>query len=202
MSKPTYTQLVMLSGAAQRTDGAVELPENSKGTAAKKAAARLLREGLVEEVLAGPELPAWRRDAGDQPVALQITALGKETIGVTEEGAVAVGPDAGEGDKPSAKTHSRRRPSEANRPRPGQTTNTNAGGRRSGSKQAQVLAMLRRPKGVTIAAIMTATGWQQHSVRGFLAGTVRRRLALPLLNEQAEGGVRRYRIVPADDGQG
>jgi Protein of unknown function (DUF3489) len=58
--------------------------------------------------------------------------------------------------------------------------------------------MLRRPKGVTVAAIMTATGWQQHSVRGFLAGAVRRKLALPLLTEQAEGGVRRYRIATAD----
>jgi Protein of unknown function (DUF3489) len=89
-----------------------------------------------------------------------------------------------------------------NRSRPRRKTNTNAGGRRTGSKQAQVLAMLRRPKGVTIAAIMTATGWQQHSVRGFLAGTVRRKLALPLLTAQAEGGARRYRIAPADGGEG
>jgi hypothetical protein len=69
--------------------------------------------------------------------------------------------------------------------------------RRSGTKQAQVLAMLRRPKGATVAAIMAATGWQQHSVRGFLAGTVRRKLALPLITEQAEGGVRHYRIAAA-----
>lgn len=57
--------------------------------------------------------------------------------------------------------------------------------------------MLRRPKGATVAAIMAATGWQQHSVRGFLAGTVRRKLALPLITEQAEGGVRHYRIAAA-----
>ena len=77
MPKLTDTQLVMLSAAAQRADGAVELSENPKGAAAQKAAARLLREGLVEEVLAGRDLPAWRRDASDQPVALLITALGK-----------------------------------------------------------------------------------------------------------------------------
>jgi hypothetical protein len=147
-----------------------------------------LRKGLVEEVLAGRELPAWRRDESGQPVALVITALGKEMIGVTEEGAVATSSGAGERDKPAAKTRSGRRLAEANRPRPGQKINTNGGGRRSGSKQTQVLAMVRRPKGVTVAAIMTATGWQQHSVRGFLAGTVRRKLALPLLTEQAEGG--------------
>jgi Protein of unknown function (DUF3489) len=57
--------------------------------------------------------------------------------------------------------------------------------------------MLRRPKGATVAAIMAATGWQQHSVRGFLAGTVRRKLALPLITEPVESGVRRYRIAAA-----
>jgi uncharacterized protein DUF3489 len=200
MPKLTDTQLVMLSAAAQRADGAVEWPENPQGAAAQEAAARLLREGLVEEVLAGRELPAWRRDESEQPVALLITALGKETIGVTEEGALVAAPDAGGGDKPSAKTRSRRKLSEVSRP--SQKTNTSTGGRRAGSKQARVLAMLRRPKGVTVAAIMAATGWQQHSVRGFLAGTVRRKLALPLLTEQAEGGARRYRIARADGGEG
>jgi hypothetical protein len=107
MPKLTDTQLVMLSAAAQRTDGVVELTDNSKGAAAQKAAARLLREGLVDEVLAGRDLPHWRCDENDQPVALLITALGKETIGVTEEGAVAASPGSGEEDKPSAKTRSR-----------------------------------------------------------------------------------------------
>ena len=191
MPKFTDTQLVILSAAAQRADGAVELPENPKG-AEQKAVARLLREGLVEEVLAGRELPAWGGDASDQPVALLITALGRETIGVTEEGAVAAAPELDEGSKPSAKT--RRRPSEASRPRPSQKTNINAGDRRSGSKQAQVLAMLRRPKGATVASIMAATGWQKHSVRGFLAGAVRKKLGLTLISEKPDAGPRRYRI--------
>ena len=70
---------------------------------------------------------------------------------------------------------------------------------RAGTKNAQVVAMLRDRAGTTIAAIMTATGWQQHSVRGFLAGVVRKKLGLNLVSEPSESG-RVYRIIetPAD----
>jgi len=61
------------------------------------------------------------------------------------------------------------------------------------TKHARIIAMLRTPAGATIAAIITATDWQQHSVRGFLAGVVRKKLGLNLVSEQTDKG-RVYRI--------
>jgi Protein of unknown function (DUF3489) len=61
------------------------------------------------------------------------------------------------------------------------------------TKHARIIAMLRKPVGTTIAAIMVATDWQQHSVRGFLAGVVRKKLGLNLVSEQTDKG-RVYRI--------
>src|ERR1700682_3086535 len=61
------------------------------------------------------------------------------------------------------------------------------------TKHARIVAMLRMPTGATIAAMMTVTDWQQHSVRGFLAGIVRKKLGLNLVSEQTDKG-RVYRI--------
>ena len=72
--------------------------------------------------------------------------------------------------------------------------------RKSGSKQSHVIAMLRSPAGATIAAMMKATGWQQHSVRGFLAGVVRKRLKLKLSSKKVDGN-RVYKIKSSDTGK-
>ena len=57
----------------------------------------------------------------------------------------------------------------------------------AGSKQSRVIAMLHSPTGATIAAMMNATGWQPHSMRGFLAGVVRKRLKLNLTSKKIAG---------------
>ena len=62
------------------------------------------------------------------------------------------------------------------------------------SKQDRVVAMLRRTEGTSVAAVMKATGWQKHSVHGFFAGVVRKKLGLNLVSEKA-GEQRIYRIV-------
>ena len=75
------------------------------------------------------------------------------------------------------------------KPRPSKIKNSNPD-----SKQARVIAMLQSKTGTTIAAMMTATGWQQHSVRGFLAGVVRKKLQRELTSAVVDG-VRIYRAA-------
>src|SRR6476620_70019 len=95
--------------------------------------------------------------------------------------------------KPKVATRStaRKTPKPAARKRSVPAPSRSAG--RPDTKHARIIAMLRMPTGATIAAVMTATGWQQHSVRGFLAGVVRKKLGLNLVSEQTDKG-RAYRI--------
>lgn len=67
--------------------------------------------------------------------------------------------------------------------------------RRNNSKQAQIIALLKRPEGATLAQICELTGWLPHTARGALAGNLKKKQGFSIVSEKTPGGVRTYRIV-------
>jgi hypothetical protein len=190
--KLTTTRRTVLSTALQRDDGTIELPANLKGGAAQKVVGKLLTDGLIEEIPARGSMPVWRKGDGKAPMALRITAAGLATI---QGGGAATGKQtktAAPTRRTSTTTNKKKTASPKQAVKPAKTRRKPASG--GPSKQDRVIALLSRHQGTTIAAIMKATGWQQHSVRGFFAGVVRKKLGLKLVSEM-QRGVRTYRIA-------
>ena len=209
--KLSDTQLMILSAASQREDHAVVLPPNLKGSAAKKLVEKLVNEALLQELAANDGMPVWRRADHNRPYSLRITKAGLKAIAVEAPdepvGEARVNSAAGAdltvlAARSNVPTIRQPRPSKSavNKKRNVATKTTASkkpsGKGATGSKQDNVLSLLRRPEGASLDALVKATGWQKHSVRGFLAGTVRKKLKLPLVSEKVDN-IRIYRIGKA-----
>ena len=167
----TPAQHAILAHAYQHTDGKITwFPDNIKGGARKK-----VLDGMFNRALITPLNDDWF-----------ITAEGYDTLGVPRKGPIstkAIDDLVEQAERQEAAKRLIKIGVE------GKTRS------RENSKQAQVIAMLKRPEGATISQICEGTGWQQHTVRGTFAGAFKKKLGLTITSEKPEGGERVYRIA-------
>jgi len=195
MTKLSDTQLVILSAAAQREDrNVLPLPGSLRGGAAAKVVGALLSRGMIAETTTDSQTKAdaalnriWRNDEDGRAILLQITNAGLAAIGVEPEDANPA--PAGATDAPTEEPA----PDAPAGPETAPKTPTP----REGTKQATLIAMLRAPDGATIEEIMAATGWQSHTVRGAMAGALKKKLGLEVTSEKVDGRGRVYRLPAA-----
>jgi hypothetical protein len=192
MTTLTETQSLVLSRAAQRDGGiALPLPERLKGGAAKRVVGPLIEKGLLEEVEADLRKcgqPLWRSTGDGHGVTLTITRAGLEAIGVeTGDSAPGAADEA-----PSDASPARDAPAIDRADTAADTAGPRAP--REGTKLAMLLELLRQPEGATMAEMTEATGWQQHTVRGALAASVKKKLGLEVVSDKPQGENRRWRI--------
>ena len=188
----TDTQLVILSGAAQRANRRVLPPPTSlrtKGAALERVLASLLCRSLIAEEQAAPDDASWRSGGNGERMALVLTDAGFGALGIAptaEEPANADRAPRQKKDQAPARTAKR---GSAKEP----AANVPPNPFRSGTKGATITALLTRPDGASLAEMIEATGWQAHSVRGFLSGALGRKHGLTVTSA-TEDGVRRYRL--------
>jgi len=180
-------RVVLAAAAAHKNGNALPIPSSLGFNAGTRAIVLmgLLARGLLTERAAVEAEPVWREDEQTGKIALVISAAGLAAIGIEPDAAdrARAQPQAAvNGAKPRSKAKPRRVP-------------VPAADKARSSKQDAVVALLRRGQGASVPEIMDATGWQAHSVRGFLTATVKVRMRLPLVSEKAEGGERRYYIA-------
>ena len=183
MTKLTDTQLIILGKACERPDGAVyPLTTKLKGGAVTKVLSSLITKGLLKEVRAKRDETVWRRDDEDRPLTLCATPAAYHALGIEQD---VSAPETSTSEKPK-----RTRVVKGAKATKEEPTRT-----RADSKQAQLIEMLKGPKGATIDEIVAAFGWQPHTVRGAIAGALKKKLGLEVTSEKVEGRGRVYRIL-------
>jgi hypothetical protein len=203
MPKLTDTQLVILSTATRRDDGAVlPLPKSLKlhGGATNHVLKSLLNKGLLDEQPAAHDAAAWRENKDGERLTLVITDAGRQAIGVAADEQSE--PQPASTPAPTSKRtrdHGRspagpkRSTKSKSKSKPKATVSRSA--TRSGTKQALLVDLLRRKGGATIAEVVKATGWQPHSVRGAISGNLKKKLGLAVVSDKVDGRGRVYRIT-------
>jgi hypothetical protein len=202
MSRLTDTQLVILSSAAKRDGGVVlPLPKSLKiqGAAATGILKSLLKHGLVAEQPAASGAPLWREAEGGQRLTLIITDAGRAALGVESGEQARPQPEAAAARSPQRQRRSPAKPKSAakakSQSKPSSRATASPAAARPGTKQALLLDLLQRKQGATIAEAMKATGWQPHSVRGAISGTLKKKLGLRVDSTEVDKRGRVYRIV-------
>ena len=167
------------------------LPERLTGGAADKVVTALATRGLVEPVTATPGMPVWRESGDGRHVALRITDAGLKALGI-EPDTPAV--DEATDEQPAPATMRKAGKAATKAPSTPAETAPSAHSRqpRTGTKQELLISMLRRPEGATVPEVVTATSWLPHTVRGAIAGALKK-LGLQISSEKIEGRGRVYR---------
>ncbi|RBP86969.1 uncharacterized protein DUF3489 [Rhodobacter sp. 140A] len=187
MTNPSDTQSLILSRAATRPGNiALPLPEGLVGAAAKMVVGKMIARGWLEEVEANLRRgePMWRETGDGHGTTLIATEAGLEAIGIEPVVASAVASARKSKPKPEAEH------------KPDDTGTAKPVAIRAGTKQAQIIAMLQRPEGATVAEMVAATGWLAHTVRGSISGALKKKLGLPITAEKVEGRGTVYRTDP------
>lgn len=194
-AKLTDTQLVILSAAAQREDGAV-LPLPKSLTINKPATRKVLKSliagQLIAERPAGLNDEVLREDKGGTRLTLAVTDAGLKSISIVPEGE---GPKNAQAKrKQLGRTGEPRKNGKTSSP---PKATAKAEPTRPAGKQAVIIDLLKRKNGATIDELVAATGWQAHSVRGAISGALKKKLGLAVSSERIEGRGRVYRIANA-----
>ena len=201
MAKLTDTQLIVLSKASQRDDGAGCLPDGMAKAAARKLATALVAKKVMREVRSKPDMPVWRQDEDNRCFSLVLLKAGRTALGVVEEAAQKVMAQAASGSAGEAVSVAAHNDDEARAasiedttPVLNTTLTTTDGTATTGSKRSRVIGMLSSLSGSSLADIVAATGWLPHTSRAVLSGL--RKAGFEIERQRVEGAVGSvYRIV-------